>query len=124
MSTHLAPLTMAEPQPASLNGDPLDSSHVVRLWRWQPRDLIRAACRRLPRNLGWDEWQDHMSGTPYHGEYGSAEEARAAGKQRLRELEQDQTIAALHLKRHLPGRCGGRGSRGGRARGGSGLGWA
>ena len=51
---------------ATASGDPLDSSHVVRLWHWQPRDLIREACRRLPRNLSWEEWQDHLSATPYH----------------------------------------------------------
>jgi WD40 repeat protein len=51
---------------ATASGEPFGASHVVRLWRWQPRDLIREACRRLARNLSWEEWQDHFSGTPYH----------------------------------------------------------
>ena len=51
---------------ATASGDPLDSSHTVRLWLWQPCDLIREACRRLPRNLSWEEWKEHLSATPYH----------------------------------------------------------
>ncbi len=30
---------------------------TVRVWIWQPQDLILAACERSTRNLNWDEWQ-------------------------------------------------------------------
>jgi WD40 repeat protein len=34
-------------------------------WRWQPQDLIKAACSRLKHGLTFDEWQQYMGDEPY-----------------------------------------------------------
>jgi WD40 repeat protein len=38
---------------------------TARLWRWQPEDLIREACSRLPRNLTQTEWQRYFGDLRY-----------------------------------------------------------
>jgi len=39
---------------------------TARVWLWQPADLIAETCRRVSRNLSWQEWQQYQpSGTPY-----------------------------------------------------------
>jgi WD40 repeat protein len=50
---------------ATASGDPLAPVHTVRLWRWQPADLIAEACRRLDRNLSLDEWRRHVGDDRY-----------------------------------------------------------
>jgi hypothetical protein len=43
------------------------SDDTARVWWWRPEDLIAEACRRLPRNLMWDEWQRYVGPeVPYH----------------------------------------------------------
>ena len=37
-----------------------DQNNSVRLWRWQPADLIAEACTRLPRNLTRQEWAQYI----------------------------------------------------------------
>ena len=39
--------------------------NTVRLWLWQPQDLIVAACERSTRNLRWDEWKLYFEDLPY-----------------------------------------------------------
>jgi hypothetical protein len=39
--------------------------NTVRLWLWQPQDLIAAACERSTRNLRWDEWRLYLGDLPY-----------------------------------------------------------
>jgi len=52
-----------------------DGKHVVSVsgdgtvlvWLWRAEDLIAEACRRLPRNLTLDEWQQYIGPeVPYH----------------------------------------------------------
>jgi WD40 repeat protein len=38
---------------------------TARLWRWQPQDLIREACTRLPWNLSQTEWRRYLGDVPY-----------------------------------------------------------
>lgn len=38
---------------------------TARLWRWQPQDLIREACTRLPWNLSHTEWRRYLGDVPY-----------------------------------------------------------
>jgi hypothetical protein len=37
---------------------------MVRVWLWQPEDLIADACTRLPRNLTQEEWQQYVGAEP------------------------------------------------------------
>jgi uncharacterized delta-60 repeat protein len=40
---------------------------TAQVWLWRPEDLIAAACRRLPRNLTPEEWQQYIGPeVPYH----------------------------------------------------------
>ena len=41
------------------------SEDTVRLWLWQPQDLIAAACERSTRNLRWDDWRLYFEDLPY-----------------------------------------------------------
>jgi len=44
-----------------------DWSEQVRVWLWQPDDLINQACSRLSRNLSQAEWETYFPpGMPYH----------------------------------------------------------
>ncbi len=38
---------------------------TARLWHWQPQDLIREACTRLPWNLSQTEWRRYLGDVPY-----------------------------------------------------------
>ncbi len=38
---------------------------TLRVWRWQPKDLMDAACERSTRNLSWDEWRLYFEDLPY-----------------------------------------------------------
>ncbi len=39
---------------------------TVRVWAWQPADLIDELCRRLPRNFTQEEWRQFFGDTPYN----------------------------------------------------------
>ena len=39
--------------------------NTVRLWLWQPQDLMVAACERSTRNLSWDEWTLYFENLAY-----------------------------------------------------------
>jgi WD40 repeat protein len=41
------------------------SSEGVRVWLWQPKDLISEGCSRVTRNLTQAEWQQHLGSEPY-----------------------------------------------------------
>ena len=38
---------------------------TVRLWLWQPDDLMAAVCERSTRNLNWDEWSFYLEDMAY-----------------------------------------------------------
>jgi WD40 repeat protein len=38
---------------------------AARLWLWRPNDLIAEACRRLTRNLSWEEWRQYFENEAY-----------------------------------------------------------
>jgi WD40 repeat protein len=38
----------------------VEEDNSVRVWRWQPADLVAEACERLPRNLTREEWAQYM----------------------------------------------------------------
>jgi hypothetical protein len=40
--------------------------HTVRIWMWQPEDLVTNTCAFLPRNLTGNEWNQYIGGAlPY-----------------------------------------------------------
>ncbi len=39
--------------------------NTIRVWWWQPEDMIRLACQRLTRNLTHEEWQQYLGDEPY-----------------------------------------------------------
>jgi WD40 repeat protein len=43
----------------------LSAEGVIKVWYWQPEDLIEQACSRLQRNLTQDEWQYNLGDVPY-----------------------------------------------------------
>ncbi|HNT76365.1 MAG TPA: hypothetical protein PKH77_15225 [Anaerolineae bacterium] len=45
---------------------------------WQPEDIIRLACERLPRNLTREEWQQYLGDEPYRATCPNLPEAPAS----------------------------------------------
>ena len=41
------------------------TGNIVTIWRWQLEDVIGEACRRLTRNLAFDEWNLFFGNEPY-----------------------------------------------------------
>jgi len=41
------------------------SGNKAQLWIWRKKDLIEAACARLPRNLTHEEWTLYLGDEPY-----------------------------------------------------------
>ena len=38
---------------------------TARVWPWQPEDLVKEACVRLPKNLTRKEWEEYLPDEPY-----------------------------------------------------------
>jgi WD40 repeat protein len=43
----------------------ISDENVVTVWMWRVADAIDQACRRLTRNLTFDEWQRYLGNEPY-----------------------------------------------------------
>jgi WD40 repeat protein len=46
-------------------GNRWDKNVGIRIWRWNPDDLLQETCDRLERNFTYDEWRQYLGDEPY-----------------------------------------------------------
>ncbi len=61
-------------------GGPFCYAGSVRVWWWQPEDMIDLACGRLTRNLTREEWRQYLGDEPYRATCPNLPEAPAGNE--------------------------------------------